>query len=127
MEADSIGNRIKMVRENARYTQEDFADELGFSRGYINQLENGKKVPTERTVSRISRTFRVNLLWLESGAGRMHGGIDPCLIEKVEKLIDDRRFCATLINAVLTSLNDKELDLLDDILRKMLITEQHLY
>lgn len=125
--ADSIGDRIKMVRQEVHYTQEDFADTLGLSRNYVCQVENGRKTPTDKTISRISRTFRVNQNWLERGTGNMHGKIDPYLVGKVEEMIEGGRFSALLLNTVLTNLNDKELDVLDDVLRKLAITEQHLY
>ena len=38
-----IGERIRKARKEVNMTQEEFADEIGVSVGYINQIETGKK------------------------------------------------------------------------------------
>ena len=38
-----IGERIRKARKEVNMTQEEFAEEIGVSVGYINQIETGKK------------------------------------------------------------------------------------
>lgn len=64
-------NRIIKVREESNLSQEKFADRLGLSRNFINQVENGKKNISERTLADICREFNVNEEWLRTGRGNM--------------------------------------------------------
>lgn len=61
--------RIAEVRKNARLSQAEMADRLGLSRNFISLIENGNRVPSDRTISDICREFGVNRVWLETGVG----------------------------------------------------------
>ena len=61
--------RIAEVRKNAGLSQSEMADRLGLSRNFISLMENGNRVPSDRTVSDICREFSVNRVWLETGVG----------------------------------------------------------
>ena len=45
------------------------ADRLGLSRNFISLMENGNRIPSERTIADICREFGVNRVWLETGIG----------------------------------------------------------
>lgn len=62
-------NRIAEIRKHENLTQEEFAKKLGLSRNYIWMIENGQRVPPDRTISDICRVFNVNEVWLRTGAG----------------------------------------------------------
>lgn len=62
-------NRIIQIRKEKKYSQEKFAEELGLSRNFINQVENGKKNFSERTIEDICKAFNVNKEWLVNGTG----------------------------------------------------------
>ena len=62
-------DRITEVRKNAGLSQAEMADRLGLSRNFISLMENGNRVPSDRTISDICREFSVNRVWLETGAG----------------------------------------------------------
>lgn len=64
-------DRIAMVRKEKGYSQEQFANELNLSRNFINQVESGKKNPSERTILDICSKFNVNEEWLRTGEGEM--------------------------------------------------------
>ena len=49
-----IGENIKRIRTNKRFTQEEFAKEVGISRSYLGDLENDRKSPTVETLEKIS-------------------------------------------------------------------------
>lgn len=61
--------RITEVRKAAGLSQAEMADRLGLSRNFISLMENGNRVPSDRTVSDICREFGVNRIWLETGVG----------------------------------------------------------
>lgn len=61
--------RIIKIREREGLNQEKFAERLGLSRNFINQVENGKKKFSDRTLSDICREFNVNEAWLKTGEG----------------------------------------------------------
>ena len=50
-------------------SQKDFAGKIGLSENYIWMIENGDRVPSERTISDICREFGVNEVWLRTGDG----------------------------------------------------------
>lgn len=67
-----MNERIKKIRKELNYTQEKFSAEIGLSRNFIAQVENGSKVPSERTIKDICREFNVNENWLRTGDGEMY-------------------------------------------------------
>ena len=66
-----MNTRFKELRKELRLTQEELAEKIGLSRSYINLIEMGKKIPAERTVKDICRTFNINESWLFDGKGEM--------------------------------------------------------
>ena len=69
-------DRITLVRKERKYSQEKFANELNLSRNFINQIETGKKSPSERTIKDICLKFGVNETWLRTGEGEMYVPLD---------------------------------------------------
>lgn len=68
--------RIIKIRETAGLSQEEFADRLELSRNFINQVENGKKNCSKRTISAICEKIKIdgmpiNKHWLLTGEGKM--------------------------------------------------------
>jgi transcriptional regulator with XRE-family HTH domain len=61
--------RIAEVRKSAGLSQAEMADRLGLSRNFISLMENGNRIPSDRTVADICREFGVNRIWLETGVG----------------------------------------------------------
>lgn len=64
-------NRIAEIRKHENLTQDEFAKQLGLSRNYIWMIENGRRVPPDRTIADICRVFGVSELWLRTGEGEM--------------------------------------------------------
>lgn len=61
--------RLAEVRKHAGLSQAEMAEQLGLSRNFISLMENGNRIPSDRTVSDICREFGVNRVWLETGVG----------------------------------------------------------
>lgn len=68
-------NRIRSLRKNLGYRQEDMANELGVTRQTINAIENEKYNPTLELAMRLAKLLRTSvedLFILEDGKPRGH-------------------------------------------------------
>ncbi|TGE08281.1 helix-turn-helix domain-containing protein [Hymenobacter fodinae] len=68
---ESIGDRIKQVREKADLSQKAFGKRIGISQTAVTALENNQSEPRLGTFYKIVEEFRVNADWLRAGAGQM--------------------------------------------------------
>ncbi|GAB4199183.1 MAG: hypothetical protein OHK0022_19200 [Roseiflexaceae bacterium] len=62
-----LGRKLRMLRERAGLSQTDLAQLIGLSersKGYISEIESGKKVPPAETVLRIAQHFNVTTDYL---------------------------------------------------------------
>ncbi|MDH4227816.1 MAG: helix-turn-helix domain-containing protein [Deltaproteobacteria bacterium] len=64
-----VGDNIRRLRIVAGFTQEELALRSGLSQGYINQLENGKRRFTQKSLELVSEALGV-------GLGKFFGGDD---------------------------------------------------
>lgn len=62
-------DRISFVRKNSGLNQTGFAEKLNLTKNYISLIENGNRIPSDRTISDICRTFGVDEIWLRDGIG----------------------------------------------------------
>lgn len=76
-EGELMKQRIAFIRKDKGYSQDAFASKLNLSRNFINQLESGKKNPSDRTIADICRLFNVNEEWLRTGEGEIYSERDP--------------------------------------------------
>ena len=53
----SIGKRIRAVREEKGWSQEQFAERIGLSVAYTGMIERGERVPKLETFIRIANTL----------------------------------------------------------------------
>lgn len=56
-----VGDNIRKYRARTGLTQEGLALKSGLSQGYINQLENGKRKYTQKTLELIAEALCVNV------------------------------------------------------------------
>ena len=64
------GERVKMVRDKAQLTMEQFGNRIGgVSKSTISNIENDNRNLTEHMLKSICREFDVNEKWLKSGEG----------------------------------------------------------
>lgn len=90
--------RIIQIREQEGLSQEKFAQRLGLSRNFINQVENEKKNLSDRTISDICREFGINEDWLRNGTEPMYKERDGSFTELLSDLDDsDDDFIKALI------------------------------
>lgn len=90
--------RIIKIREDNGLNQEKFAEKIGLSRNFINQVENGKKNISDRTISDICRLFNVNEEWLRTGNGKPYISQDDKLSSYIANIaFGDNDFIKDLI------------------------------
>lgn len=66
---NTIGERIKIVRNKEKLTQKEFASHLLISQAYLSGLEKGTEKPSDKIVKLISLEFGINEQWLLTGEG----------------------------------------------------------
>lgn len=66
-----MNTRIQQIRKTVGMTQDEFAEKIGLSKNFVWMIEKGERVPSERTIKDICRTFKVNYTWLVHGSGEM--------------------------------------------------------
>ncbi len=65
----TLACRVKEVLKRSKLTQAEFASRISISQQYLSQICNGKKTPSDRTISDICREFGVDEIWLRTGEG----------------------------------------------------------
>lgn len=59
--SDKVRRNIVRIRQEKGYTQERLAYESGISKGFLSEIESGKKSPTIRTLEKIAETLEITL------------------------------------------------------------------
>lgn len=59
-----IANRIKILREQSKFTQADLAKKLGITRSSVNAWEMGVSVPSTQYLVEIAKIFNVSTDYL---------------------------------------------------------------
>lgn len=82
------GERVKMVRDKAQLTMEQFGNRIGgVSKSTISNIENDNRNLTEHMLKSICREFDVNEKWLKTGDGDMPRKLSE--EEEVAALVSD--------------------------------------
>ena len=58
--SEQLGKNMKRIRTKKKMSQGDIARALEVDRGYISNIENGKKNPTLATVAKIANALGVS-------------------------------------------------------------------
>ena len=66
-----FGKRIKLLREELRMKQKEFASGIGISASFISQIEMGHKNPGYDFLYILMSKYHVSLDWLFYGTGEM--------------------------------------------------------
>ena len=69
----SIGERIKFVRDMARLDQETFGKSIGATRNTVYRWESGKGFPPADVLLNLHEKHGINIHWLVTGQGEMRG------------------------------------------------------
>lgn len=52
-----LGRNVRRLREEAGWSQEDYADRAGIHRTYVSDIERGFRNPTIEVVERLAKPF----------------------------------------------------------------------
>ncbi len=59
-----IGERLKQLRENKKFSQGDIENQTGLLRCYVSRVENGHTVPAVETLEKFARALQVPMYQL---------------------------------------------------------------
>ncbi len=59
-ESKKLGKNLKTIRTAKGITQGDISRKLGFGRGYVSNIENGKTNPTLSTISKLAKALGIS-------------------------------------------------------------------
>ena len=62
-----LGNRVRNLRREHKWTQVELADMLGIDRSYLSEIETGKKDPSLSILKTIADGFEMSLSQLLKG------------------------------------------------------------
>ena len=88
----SVGDRIREIRETQKLTQDQLAEKAGISKGFLSEIENGKRNVSSEYLLRIANALRASVDYLLRGTTDSVGGnkepvvIPSELSEAAEKL-----------------------------------------
>lgn len=103
-----ISERLKIIRNDLKMSQESFGETIGVSRDVINNLERGRVEPKEYILRLICKTHRINYFWLTEEIGDIYisppeilmdevvneynlDGLDKVIVEEYVKLSPEAR------------------------------------
>ena len=66
---ETLAERVGHIVKQSKLNQTDFAARISISQQYLSQICNGRKTPSDRTISDICREFGCNEVWLRTGEG----------------------------------------------------------
>lgn len=70
-ELADFGKRLRKARQKIGLSQKDFAEKLGFTGGFVSELEYGKAKPGYDFLMGLINSFSINPAWLLVGVGTM--------------------------------------------------------
>ena len=115
-------NRIKSLRKDIlNLSQDNFAKEIGIQRNTISLFENGKRIPSNRTINDICRVFNVNKSWLKYGTGNIY--VDLSNKNEIKNIInefinDNNSIKKDILTSLLNIHDENTLKLISDIIYK---------
>ena len=68
---ESLNDRIKQIRKNAKLTQAEFGERIGVKGNTVTNYENKLRNPSATIILTICREFNINEFWLRTGEGDM--------------------------------------------------------
>ena len=70
---EQLGMRIRFLRQQRRWSQEDLASNANINKNYISDLENGRRNPSLEILERIALAFNISLAELFKGVETIPG------------------------------------------------------
>lgn len=117
---ETIGDRIRKIREEKSLTQAAFGKKLFLERSAISLIERNLRTPTERVLQDICREFHVNKQWLTTGKGSMFlSPNDEDLNEQIERIMAGENEFHKSMFRMLANFDDEDLIALERLVKKL--------
>lgn len=68
-DTDGLARRLRLAREHAGLTQQQFADRIGYSRRQVLSWENATNLPPVWALAAVRQAFDIDPEWVLSGPG----------------------------------------------------------
>ncbi len=68
----SSGDRVSLFRKDKKLSQQELADAIGVSRGYIGDIERNRSEPSSNFLTLLASKLNVSVDWLLTGEGEMY-------------------------------------------------------
>lgn len=66
----TVGDRVRIARDDAVLTQGELAERAGISRLHVSEIETGRTaIPRPRTLRALAQALGVSVRWLRTGLG----------------------------------------------------------
>lgn len=118
---DAISERLRLAREHAGLTQEEFADAVGFSRRQVIAWERGQNAPPVLIFARLRNVCGVDPEWVLSGPG-----LEPLEDVTPEDRARDKRVVRRIDKMARSFGLELPNEALDDLARIVLREPEHL-
>ncbi|MDK2901802.1 MAG: hypothetical protein PWR14_706 [Thermosediminibacterales bacterium] len=102
-----IGNRIRQLRIKSGLTQEQLGEKANLHYSYIGQVERGDKVPSLKTLKKITKALNTSLDYL----------LEP---EEEYRVKSDRELLKQELVSLLKNRSNKEMEMILNIIRTIL-------
>lgn len=76
MTVQTVGERIKEIRDDQHLNLEKFGQRIGVSKSTMSNIENNNRNATDHMIKSICREFGYNEEWLRTGEGSRKTDID---------------------------------------------------
>lgn len=117
---ETIGDRIRKIREEKSLTQAAFGKKLFLERSAISLIERNLRTPTERVLQDICCEFHVNKQWLTTGEGSMFlSPNDKDLNEQIERIMAGENEFHKSMFRMLANFDDEDLIALERLVKKL--------
>ena len=117
---ETIGDRIRKIREEKSLTQAAFGKKLFLERSAISLIERNLRTPTERVLQDICREFHANKQWLTTGEGSMFlSPNDEDLNEQIEHIMAGENEFHKNMFRLLANFDDEDLIALERLVKKL--------
>lgn len=116
-----MNTRITDVRKSVGLTQGEFAEKLGLTRNFISLIENGNRIPSDRTITDICREFGISEKWLRTGEGDMRIPMsrDEEIADMVGKALSGSNEFKKAVIRMICSRSESELEALEKMLTQL--------
>lgn len=84
--------RMKEIREELNMSQQQFADSIGVTKGFISLCEHGKKEPSKETAAKIAKLANVSVSYVLGNSDEKKLDLELSqLMEQIKDLDEGKR------------------------------------